>query len=67
MTKSEDTIKLEKAIDGARRIIKPEPMTQEEEYRNADVPMPKDEDDDYSGGKAYTEFLRMFFKGKKDE
>ena len=67
MTKSKDTIRLEKAVDGARRIIKPEPMTQEEEYRNADVPMPKDEDDDYSGGKAYTEFLRMFFKGKKDE
>ena len=42
MTKSKDTIRLEKAIDGARRIIKPEPMTQEEEYRNADVPMPND-------------------------
>ena len=41
------------------------PMTREEEYRNADVPMPKDED--YDGGKAYTEFLRLFFKGKKDE
>jgi len=25
VTKSEDTIKLEKAIDGARRIVKPEP------------------------------------------
>ena len=41
------------------------PMTLQEEYRNADVPMPKDED--YDGGKAYTEFLRLFFKGKKDE
>ena len=41
MTKSKDTIRLEKAVDGARRIIKPEPMTLEEEYRNADVPMPK--------------------------
>ena len=41
------------------------PMTREEEYRNADVPMPKDED--YDGGKAYPEFLRLFFKGKKDE
>ena len=49
------------------RKTKLKPMTREEEYRNADVPMPKDEDDDYSGGKAYTEFLRMFFKGKKDE
>jgi hypothetical protein len=42
------------------------PMTKEEEYKNADVPMPKDEED-YSGGKAYTEFLKFFFKGKKDE
>ena len=25
MTKSEDTIRLEKAVDGARRIVKPEP------------------------------------------
>jgi len=42
------------------------PMTKEEEYKNADVPMPKDEED-YSGGKAYTEFLKFFFKEKKDE
>ena len=41
------------------------PMTREEEYRNADVPLPKDED--YDGGKAYTEFLRLFFKGKNNE
>ena len=41
------------------------PMTREEEYRNADVPMPNDED--YDGGKAYTEFLRLFFKGKNNE
>ena len=41
------------------------PMTREEEYRNADVPMPKDED--YDGGKAYTEFLKLFFKGKSNE
>ena len=40
--KSKITI-LEKAIESARGIIKPkvEPMTMEEEYRNADVPMPK--------------------------
>ena len=44
---------------------KPIPMTIEEEYRNADVPMPKDAD--YDGGKAYTEFLRLFFKGKNNE
>ena len=30
------------------------PMTVEEEYRNADVPMP------YNGGIAYTEFVKMF-------
>ena len=41
--KSKITI-LEKAIESARGIIKPkvEPMTMEEEYRNADVPMPND-------------------------
>ena len=38
MTKNKTTI-LERAIDGARRIIKP--MTKEEEYKNADVPVPK--------------------------
>ena len=42
---------------------KPIPMTIEEEYRNADVPMPEE----YSGAKAYSEFLRLFFKGKKEE
>tara|TARA_R110002060_G_scaffold56729_2_gene67058 strand:- start:541 stop:732 length:192 start_codon:yes stop_codon:yes gene_type:complete len=43
------------------------PMTKEEEYRNADVPMPKDEEDDYNGGKAYYKFLEFFFKNKRDE
>ena len=58
------------------------PMTKEEEYRNADVPMPNDllnasnterfknekqEDDEYSGGKAYTEFLKFFLKEEKNE
>jgi hypothetical protein len=38
VTKNKTTI-LERAIDGARRIIKP--MTKEEEYKNADVPVPK--------------------------
>ena len=47
------------------RKTKLKPMTLEEEYRNADVPMPKDED--YDGGKAYTEFLKLFFKGKNNE
>ena len=49
MTKSKETIRLEKAVDGARRIVKP--MTIEEEYRNADVPMPK------QAGKRFTEWL----------
>ena len=54
---------------------KMKPMTLQEEYRNADVPMPNDllnvsnteefKDDDYDGGKAYTEFLKLFFKGGK--
>jgi len=44
---------------------KPIPMTREEEYRNADVPMPENKEDEYNGGKAYMEFLKLFFKGKK--
>ena len=59
------------------------PMTREEEYRNADVPMPEEEitskdyyapgsswiqdQEEYSGAKAYSEFLRLFFKGKNNE
>ena len=39
MTKKNNPTLLQKAIDGARRIIKP--MTKEEEYKNADVPIPK--------------------------
>ena len=55
-------------------------MTIEEEYRNADVPMPNDmlnssnteqfvkkAEEDYSGGKAYTEFLKLFFKGGRTD
>ena len=38
MTKKNNPTLLQKAIDGARRIIKP--MTKEEEYKNADVPIP---------------------------
>tara|TARA_R100000322_G_scaffold5259_1_gene3989 strand:+ start:499 stop:660 length:162 start_codon:yes stop_codon:yes gene_type:complete len=48
---------------------KPIPMTIEEEYRNADVPMPKEisskDQEEYSGAIAYSEFLKLFFKGKK--
>ena len=55
------------------------PMTKEEEYRNADVPMPNDllnaantenfknKGEDYNGGVAYTEFLKLFFKGKNND
>ena len=53
------------------------PMTKEEEYRNADVPMPKDEvkkakeaadqEQDYQGGGAYRAFLELFYKNKRDE
>ena len=38
MTEKNNPTLLQKAIDGARRIIKP--MTKEEEYKNADVPIP---------------------------
>jgi len=53
------------------------PMTIEEEYRNADVPMPFPEDEfkkakkaadqeqDYQGGGAYRAFLELFYKNKK--
>ena len=51
------------------------PMTKEEEYRNADVPMPKDEfkkakeaadqEQDYQEGGAYRAFLELFYKNKK--
>ena len=55
------------------------PMTKEEEYRNADVPLPNDllnaantenfknKEEDYNGGVAYTEFLKLFFKGKNND
>ena len=55
------------------------PMTKEEEYRNADVPMPNDllnaantenfknKEEDYNVGVAYTEFLKLFFKGKNND
>jgi len=59
VTKSKDTIRLEKAVDGARRIIKP--MTREEEYRNADVPMPKEP------GKRFTEWLSEPVDDRGDE
>ena len=39
MIDKDKTTLLKKAVDGARRIIKP--MTKEEEYKNADVPIPK--------------------------
>ena len=50
------------------------PMTKEEEYRNADVPMPKNPqptDADLQAlqdaGVDYTDFLKIFFKGKDND
>ena len=69
-----------KSLSQMNKERKRKPMTLEEEYKNADVPMPndllnaantekftKEEDDDYNGGKAYTEFLKLFFKGKNND
>ena len=39
MTEKNKATLLQSAVDAARRIIKP--MTKEEEYKNADVPIPK--------------------------
>ena len=65
----------QKSLSQMNKEKKLKPMTLEEEYRNADVPMPNDllnasnsekfQDDDYNGGKSYTEFLKFFFKGGK--
>ena len=50
------------------------PMTKEEEYRNADVPMPKNPqptDADLQAlqdaGVDYADFLKIFFKGKDND
>jgi hypothetical protein len=66
----------QKSLSQMNKEKKLKPMTIEEEYRNADVPMPNDllnssnteqftkkAEEDYSGGKAYTEFLKFFYKG----
>jgi len=47
--------------DELYEATKKEVMTEEEEYRNADVPMPKKEELD----KDFIEHLEKFFKGKK--
>jgi len=41
------------------------PMTKEEEYRNADVPMPKKKKED-TDDKEFLAHLKKFFKGKDD-
>ena len=66
-----------KSLSQMNKERKLKPMTLQEEYRNADVPMPNEllhasnteefKDDDYDGGKAYTEFLKLFFKGENDK
>ena len=45
------------------------PMTREEEYRNADVPMPTDEEVETmdNAGIEYAKFLKNLFKGKTDD
>ena len=43
-----------KSMSQMNKERKRKPMTIEEEYRNADVPMP------YNGGVAYTSFVKMF-------
>ena len=48
-------------IDELYKATKKEVMTEEEEYRNADVPMPKKQELD----KDFIEHLEKFFKGKK--
>lgn len=40
------------------------PMTKEEEYRNADVPMPKKKED-HPDDIKFREHLKKFFKGEK--
>ena len=47
--------------DELYEATKKEVMTEEEEYRNADVPMPKKQELD----KDFIEHLEKFFKGKK--
>jgi len=47
--------------DKLYEATKKEVMTEEEEYRNADVPMPKKQELD----KDFIEHLEKFFKGKK--
>ena len=47
--------------DELYEATKREVMTEEEEYRNADVPMPKKQELD----KDFIEHLEKFFKGKK--
>ena len=50
------------------------PMTKEEEYRNADVPMPKKPEPTLAdlqalqdAGVDYADFLKIFFKGKDND
>jgi hypothetical protein len=45
-----------KSMSQMNQEKKRKPMTIEEEYRNADVPMPIP----YNGGVAYTSFVKMF-------
>jgi len=49
----------QKSLSQMNKEKKLKPMTIEEEYRNADVPMPFPEEVEYN------KFLKNFFKGEK--
>ena len=69
MITNKEAKKFEKMLEDMK------PITKEEEYRNADVPMPEDEfkkakeaadqEQDYQGGGAYRAFLELFYKNRK--
>ena len=50
-----------KSMSQMNKERKRKPMTVEEEYRNADVPMP------YNAGVAYTSFLKIFKEANGDK
>ena len=65
MKRNERSIMKHKSMSQMNKERKP--MTVEEEYRNADVPMPDElkyidpyYDAPYNGGIAYTEFVKLF-------
>ena len=53
-----------KSLSQMNKEKKPKPMTLQEEYRNADVPMPNDLLNT-SNTKEFVEHCKKFFKGEK--